>query len=59
MESRNSMDWTERFNQAIDFIEHHLTEKPDCEAIADIPDIEVYIQADPENAVYEYWLPVI
>lgn len=25
---------------------------------ANIPDIEVYIQADPEDAVYEYWLPV-
>lgn len=26
---------------------------------ADIPDIEVYIQADPQHTVYEYWLPVI
>lgn len=25
---------------------------------AEIPDIEVYIKADPEDAVYEYWLPV-
>ncbi len=25
---------------------------------ADIPDIEVYLHADPEDAVYEYWLPV-
>lgn len=24
-----------------------------------IPDIEVYIKADPEDAIYEYWLPVI
>lgn len=28
-------------------------------ACADIPDIEVYIKADPKDAVYEYWLPVI
>lgn len=26
---------------------------------AEIPDIEVYIKADPDNAVYEYWLPVV
>lgn len=26
---------------------------------AEIPDIEVYIKADPEDAVYEYWLPVV
>lgn len=26
---------------------------------ADIPDIEVYIKADPNDAIYEYWLPVI
>lgn len=26
---------------------------------ADIPDIEVYIKADPQDAVYEYWLPVV
>lgn len=26
---------------------------------AEIPDIEVYIRADPSDAVYEYWLPVI
>ena len=26
---------------------------------ARIPDIEVYIKADPEDAIYEYWLPVI
>lgn len=25
---------------------------------ADIPDIEVYLHAAPEDAVYEYWLPV-
>ncbi|WP_343209408.1 AraC family transcriptional regulator [Anaerolentibacter hominis] len=25
---------------------------------ADIPDIEVYLQADPSETVYEYWLPV-
>lgn len=25
---------------------------------AEIPDIEVYIKADPNDAVYEYWLPV-
>ena len=25
---------------------------------AEIPDIEVYLHADPEDAVYEYWLPV-
>ncbi len=25
---------------------------------AEIPDIEVYLRADPEDAVYEYWLPV-
>jgi AraC family transcriptional regulator len=24
----------------------------------EIPDIEVYLHADPEDAVYEYWLPV-
>ena len=23
-----------------------------------VPDIEVYLHADPEDAVYEYWLPV-
>lgn len=26
---------------------------------ANIPDIEVYSKADPQEAVYEYWLPVI
>lgn len=26
---------------------------------AEIPDIEVYIKADPKDAIYEYWLPVI
>ena len=26
---------------------------------AEIPDIEVYIKADPQDAIYEYWLPVI
>lgn len=26
---------------------------------AEIPDIEVYIKADPSDAVYEYWLPVV
>ncbi|XCP84381.1 AraC family transcriptional regulator [Roseburia hominis] len=26
---------------------------------AEIPDIEVYLKADPNDAVYEYWLPVI
>jgi len=26
---------------------------------AEIPDIEVYIKADPNDAIYEYWLPVI
>ena len=26
---------------------------------AEIPDIEVYIQADPNDAIYEYWLPVV
>lgn len=26
---------------------------------ADIPDIEVYLKADPKACVYEYWLPVI
>lgn len=26
---------------------------------AEIPDIEVYIQAEPTDAVYEYWLPVV
>lgn len=26
---------------------------------AEIPDIEVYIQADPDDAIYEYWLPVV
>lgn len=25
---------------------------------ADIPDIEVYIKADPQHAIYEYWLPI-
>lgn len=25
---------------------------------AEIPDIEVYLKADPNDAVYEYWLPV-
>lgn len=28
----------------------------DC---ADIPDIEVYLKADPEDCIYEYWLPVV
>lgn len=26
---------------------------------AEIPDIEVYIKADPNDAIYEYWLPVV
>ncbi len=26
---------------------------------ADIPDIEVYVKADPNDAIYEYWLPVV
>lgn len=26
---------------------------------ANIPDIEVYIKADPNDAIYEYWLPII
>lgn len=26
---------------------------------AQIPDIEVYIQADPNDTIYEYWLPII
>lgn len=26
---------------------------------ANVPDIEVYIKADPQDAVYEYWLPVV
>lgn len=26
---------------------------------ANIPDIEVYIQADPQDMIYEYWLPII
>lgn len=25
---------------------------------AEIPDIEVYIKADPQDAIYEYWLPI-
>ena len=25
----------------------------------EIPDIEVYIKADPKDAIYEYWLPVV
>lgn len=25
---------------------------------ADVPDIEYYIQADPNDAIYEYWLPI-
>ena len=25
---------------------------------ADVPDIEYYIQADPADAIYEYWLPI-
>lgn len=24
----------------------------------DVPDIEMYIKADPQNAIYEYWLPI-
>lgn len=27
-------------------------------AYANTPDIEVYIKADPQDAVYEYWLPI-
>lgn len=26
---------------------------------AEIPDIEVYIKADPNDTIYEYWLPVV
>lgn len=26
---------------------------------AEIPDIEVYIKADPQDAIYEYWLPIV
>lgn len=26
---------------------------------AEIPDIEVYIKADPNDAIFEYWLPVV
>lgn len=26
---------------------------------AEIPDIEVYMKADPKDAIYEYWLPVV
>lgn len=26
---------------------------------AEIPDIEVYIKADPNDAIYEYWLPIV
>lgn len=26
---------------------------------AEIPDVEVYIKADPQDAIYEYWLPVV
>lgn len=26
---------------------------------ANSPDIEVYMKADPQNAVYEYWIPII
>ena len=26
---------------------------------ANIPDIEVYLKADPNDCIYEYWLPVI
>ena len=26
---------------------------------ANSPDIEVYIKADPQEAVYEYWIPII
>ena len=26
---------------------------------ANIPDIEVYLKADPNDAIYEYWLPII
>ena len=26
---------------------------------AEIPDIEVYIKADPKDTIYEYWLPVV
>ena len=26
---------------------------------ANSPDIEVYIKADPQNAVYEYWIPIL
>ena len=28
-------------------------------ATAEISDIEVYIKADPKDAIYEYWLPVV
>lgn len=26
---------------------------------ANSPDIEVYIKADPQEAVYEYWIPIL
>ena len=26
---------------------------------AEIPDVEVYLKADPNDCEYEYWLPVI
>ena len=26
---------------------------------ANTPDIEVYLKADPNDAIYEYWLPII
>lgn len=84
------MEWVERLNQSIAYIEEHLTSEIDYERLGQIaccsayhyqrmftymagvtlveyvrrrrmsfaPDIEVYLNSDPENSRYEVWIPV-
>lgn len=64
------MEWIERLNSAVEYMEDVSLQELERRVItewlptsgyeyAEIPDIEVYIKADPKDAIYEYWLPVV
>lgn len=64
------MEWTERMNQVIGYIEEHITEEIDYQDIvtewlpaagyefAEGPDVEVYFEPNPADTQYEVWIPV-
>ena len=67
------MEWIDRLNEAIRYIEENLTGKIEYEKLGRIvtewlptsgyefmegPDIEVYFNPDPRDTAYEVWIPV-